>query len=167
MRDRHVPIAPSAPRTTPATPDGGSQGNGRHRAITLLVSWALSLNQALDECAREFAGLSHPQAEILIHVARAEPATLRMSELAELAVISRSGLTYSVEQLELRGLVARAPSVTDGRVVLVGLTAAGRQLARTLEPELDAVLDARFYARLPPAQVTQLEASLDLLQARP
>lgn len=158
MRASDAPAVRPAPSAAP--------GGVRHQAITRLVSWALALNQALDECARRVAGLSHPQAEILIHVARAEPATLRMSELAELAVISRSGLTYSVEQLETRGLVARAPSVTDGRVVLVGLTDAGRQLARTLEPELEAVLHARFYARLAPAQVAQLEELLGLLTAR-
>ena len=47
-----------------------------------------------------------------------------MSDLADVIIVSRSGLTYQVTQLEQAGLVRRAKSPSDDRGVLAILTPA-------------------------------------------
>lgn len=51
-----------------------------------------------------------------------------MSDLAEKVLVSRSRMTYRVDHLIRRGLVARARSSEDGRGVVAQLTAAGSEL---------------------------------------
>lgn len=52
--------------------------------------------------------------------------SLRMSRLAEAALLSRSGLTRIVDELEAQGLVRREIDEDDGRVWLATLTRRGR-----------------------------------------
>src|ERR1700753_865440 len=49
-----------------------------------------------------------------------------MNELGRLLGLDKSSVTGLVDRAERRGLVARVPSTSDRRVVLVELTAAGR-----------------------------------------
>jgi MarR family transcriptional regulator, lower aerobic nicotinate degradation pathway regulator len=51
-----------------------------------------------------------------------------MNELARLLGLDKSSVTGLVDRAERRGLVARAPSATDRRAVLVSLTDHGRSL---------------------------------------
>ncbi len=48
--------------------------------------------------------------------------------LGKLLALDKSSVSGLVERAERRGLVARAPSPTDGRAVQVGLTDDGRSL---------------------------------------
>src|SRR5436190_242923 len=52
---------------------------------------------------------------------------LRMTELADKALISRSGMTRRVARLVDEGLVARCSAETDARGVVVSLTVAGEE----------------------------------------
>ena len=52
-----------------------------------------------------------------------------MNGLARLLGLEKSSVTGLVDRAERRGLVVRVPSSTDGRAVLVSLTAEGRSLA--------------------------------------
>jgi DNA-binding MarR family transcriptional regulator len=51
---------------------------------------------------------------------------LRMSDLAQAALLSRSGLTRIVDELEAQQLVVREPDDDDGRVLVAKLTRRGR-----------------------------------------
>ena len=55
---------------------------------------------------------------------------LRMSELADVALLSRSGLTRIVDELEGLELVTREPDEQDGRVLLATITPLGRRRLR-------------------------------------
>jgi DNA-binding MarR family transcriptional regulator len=55
--------------------------------------------------------------------------TPTMNQLATLLGLDKSSVTGLVDRAERRGLVARTPSATDRRAVLVGLTTEGRMLA--------------------------------------
>ncbi|WP_058235838.1 MarR family winged helix-turn-helix transcriptional regulator [Devriesea agamarum] len=59
--------------------------------------------------------LSLPEYEILVRLSEAEGRHLRMSELAEQIVHSRSRLTHTVARLERRGYVERIRCANDGR----------------------------------------------------
>jgi MarR family transcriptional regulator, lower aerobic nicotinate degradation pathway regulator len=69
--------------------------------------------------------LSLPATRLLGVLRDREPS---MNELARLLELDKSSVTGLVDRAERRGLVARVPSPTDRRAVLVRLTDAGRIL---------------------------------------
>ncbi|MFI0466787.1 MarR family winged helix-turn-helix transcriptional regulator [Saccharopolyspora sp. 5N102] len=88
----------------------------------------------VEQQLREQAGLSHPQYEILVRLAAEPDGEMRMTELAQRVVTSKSGLTYQVTQLEKADLVRRRTCDTDDRGVIAGLTDAGREKLREAAP---------------------------------
>jgi DNA-binding MarR family transcriptional regulator len=54
----------------------------------------------------------------------------RLSDLAAAERVTQPGMTQLVSRLERAGLARRRPDPADGRVVLVGVTGAGRDLLR-------------------------------------
>lgn len=82
----------------------------------------------LDEQLRrglEQHDLSHPEYEILVRLSEAPGRVLRMSELADGVVNSRSRLTHTVGRIERAGWVRRQPCPADGRGVECLLTDEG------------------------------------------
>ena len=73
------------------------------------------LDRKIEQQLKQDAGLSHAQYEILSRLAATPGGQLRMSELADVIIVSRSGLTYQITQLEKAGLVRRAPCPSDER----------------------------------------------------
>jgi DNA-binding MarR family transcriptional regulator len=70
-------------------------------------------------------GFSHDEYEILVNLSESPCHAVRMSELAESVVNSRSRLTHTVGRLESRGYVRREASPDDRRGVLCRMTAEG------------------------------------------
>ncbi len=88
----------------------------------------------LEQQLKDDAGLSHTQYEILVHLSAAPGGALRMADLAERLVTSKSGLTYQVAQLEKAGLVERRSCPTDVRGVFANLTRDGLAALRAAAP---------------------------------
>ena len=63
--------------------------------------------------------------DVLVQLVEAPGHRLRMTELAEAVLLSRSGVTRLVDRLERAGLVSRCPVAGDGRGVAAELTEAG------------------------------------------
>ena len=61
--------------------------------------------------------ISLAEYEALLHLARAEEGRLRMSDLADPLLLSRSGVTRLVDRLEASGEVERAPARPTRAVV--------------------------------------------------
>jgi DNA-binding MarR family transcriptional regulator len=57
-----------------------------------------------------------------------EPELPAVSELRARVVMSSGGIALAIDRLDRKGLVRRKPSPSDGRAVLVQLTADGRRL---------------------------------------
>lgn len=74
------------------------------------------LSRSFDARLREAHGLSLSEFDVLMQLAGAPSRRLTMSRLAELALVTPSGMTRAVERLEREGLVAREPSSRDRRV---------------------------------------------------
>ncbi|WP_394215472.1 MarR family winged helix-turn-helix transcriptional regulator [Brachybacterium vulturis] len=72
--------------------------------------------------------------EILVRLSEAENMFLRMSELADKVVHSRSRLTHTVSRMEKRGLVERVRCTDDGRGRQAQLTEAGEAMLRRAAP---------------------------------
>src|SRR5690242_2474323 len=80
----------------------------RERGLWLAFIEASHLiERLLDQRLRSENGLAYGQYEILMRLSRAPGRRMRMTELADQAVTTKSGLTYQVTQLEKAGLVHR------------------------------------------------------------
>ena len=69
--------------------------------------------------------LSLPSYDVLVQLSEAPHRRLRMTELAERVLLSRSGLTRLVDRLEREGLVGRQACPSDARGTHAVLTDAG------------------------------------------
>src|SRR5437667_12150095 len=98
------------------------------------------------ELQRE-TGLALADFVVLAQLAMAH-GELRMTELADRALISRSGMSRRVARLADEGLVRRDKAGTDGRGVVVALTEAGiARLAETTPAHARGILKL-FVAQL-------------------
>jgi DNA-binding MarR family transcriptional regulator len=91
----------------------------------LLIAHA-RVNHELDRELRESTPLHLGRYEVLLILATAEGERLRMSELADALVLSRSAATRTVDRLERDGMVERSVCDSDRRGTEVSLTDAGR-----------------------------------------
>ena len=76
--------------------------------------------------ALEKIGLTVPKFRALIVISRLKSAVT--SEVAHLSSVDRTTLTRTIDQLVADGLVHRAPSPTDRRVIRLSLSEAGEQM---------------------------------------
>lgn len=98
------------------------------------IEGSLRLETELDERLRENTGLSLMDYHLLMLLAEAPHHRLRMSELADKMVFSRSRITYQITSMAKRGLVAREPVPEDGRGYRAVLTATGMDTLRQAMP---------------------------------
>jgi DNA-binding MarR family transcriptional regulator len=120
---------------------------GRVDEDTVLIMAGLArLSRTIDEVYRadlHSFGLTYSEYTAL-HTLRIEGPPYRMSpsRINEALALSSGGVTKTVDRLESAGLVRRTPDPSDGRGVLVELTARGRKMAAKI---FDAGLEK--YAR--------------------
>ena len=89
---------------------------------------------------------------------------VRITALADHLGLEKSTMTGLVDRAEKRGLLARAPSATDGRAVDVLLTPKGEELVGPIHGRF-AELVAPLIGTLPPAERLSLRASLERMLA--
>jgi DNA-binding MarR family transcriptional regulator len=124
------------------------------------------LERAIEQQLKRDAGLSHAQYEILSRLGSADGGAMRMSDLAEVVIVSRSGLTYQVTQLERAGLVCRGKDRSDDRGVLAAVTDAGRAALSRAAPGHVRVVREFLIDALTPAQRAALTGGLATARAR-
>jgi DNA-binding MarR family transcriptional regulator len=72
--------------------------------------------------------------DVLLQLAEAPGRRLRMAELADRVLLSRSGLTRLIDRLQAEGLVRREPSPDDARGTFTVLTSAGFERLKAAAP---------------------------------
>jgi DNA-binding MarR family transcriptional regulator len=92
------------------------------------------MHDQLDKELLEAHGLSIGDYAVLVHLSEASGFELRMSELADRLLLSRSGLTRRVDGLVKSELVSRQACRSDRRGALAQLTPAGLQRLREAAP---------------------------------
>ncbi len=112
-------------------------------------------------------GLSVADIDVLIQLAAAEGGTLRMSDLADRVVISRSGMTRRVDRLEEAGLVRRASCSEDRRGAYAIITPEGRTRLEDALPVHLRGIEQHFVSRLTADDLTCLRDSLGKLTSGP
>jgi DNA-binding MarR family transcriptional regulator len=85
---------------------------------------------------------------------------LRMRELAEHVVLSRSNLTRLADRLEQAGLIERAAAAEDRRGAYCVITAAGRALRKRMWPVYQAAVERHFGAFVSEREAVQLGETL-------
>ena len=80
------------------------------------------------------SGLPLPWYDVLLQLVEAPKRRLRMAELADRVLLSRSGLTRLVDRLQAEGYVVRERSADDARGTYTVLTRAGFDALRLAAP---------------------------------
>jgi DNA-binding MarR family transcriptional regulator len=104
------------------------------------------------------SGIPHGYYEILVNLSEAPGRSLRMSQLAEASISSRSRLSHAVARLEERGWVERLDCATDRRGQIAHLTDAGFAALDAAAPGHVEQVRRSVFDRLTADQVAQLEA---------
>jgi DNA-binding MarR family transcriptional regulator len=136
------------------------------RAYAALIASSTLLQRAVERNLREQAELTQVQFEILMNLSNAGDSGIRMAQLADALIVSRSGLSYQVTQLESRGWITRERSADDERGVVARITPEGdRMRQRVYAGHIDIVRRA-FLDAVEPAELATVTAALERVVGR-
>lgn len=121
------------------------------------------LPQVLDRALKAETGLKHAHYAILVTLAGQDDRAIPMTELAQIAGLSRSRLSHAIDSLEELGWVTRTSCSTDKRTLTAALTDAGRELLRGAAPVHVAQIRELIFDPLTDAEREQLGAILTKL----
>jgi DNA-binding MarR family transcriptional regulator len=108
-------------------------------------------------------GLSFNDFEALLHLGRADGNRLRRIDLAELLMLSPSGVTRLLDGLEATGLIENVHCPSDARVTWAKLTAEGIETLECVGVNHTKVMRSLFQGSLDEAEVAQLSELLGKL----
>ena len=104
--------------------------------------------------------------DVLWAIETAPEGRLRMSELAERVVVSRSNLSRLADRLEAGGLIRREPCAGDRRGYYCAITDAGRALRGRMWPVYRREIDRLFGRLLGDDEARVIGESLERIAAR-
>jgi len=133
-------------------------GRGLQAWRALLRAHATLLRQ-LETDLESKTGLALADYDVLAQLAIAG-GSLRMAELADRALISRSGMTRRVTRLVQEGLVRREHSDADGRGVVIQLTNSGLDRLSVAAPVHVRGVSDLFLAKLDDQELAVVESAL-------
>jgi DNA-binding MarR family transcriptional regulator len=107
---------------------------GERRAWLAFLRAHAVVTRALEADLVAHAGMSSDDYEVLVQLANAPDRRLRMSELADRVLLSRSGITRLVDRLVDDGHLAREHCPSDARGAFAVLTDAGLARLREATP---------------------------------
>jgi DNA-binding MarR family transcriptional regulator len=110
----------------------------------------------LDRQLTDEQGLPASSYEVLLRLAEAPSGTMRMKDIADSLLLSRSGLSRVVDELERKGYVTRQPCPTDARGTEAVITRSGRSAFRKAQNSHLRSVRAEFLDKLSEAQLREL-----------
>jgi DNA-binding MarR family transcriptional regulator len=120
----------------------------------------IKLLERLDHELQQRSQLSLTDFDILSKLADAEGTRLRMSELADLVLVSRSRLTYRVDRLVDLDYVSREECEDDRRGLFATLTDTGAKALAVAGPGHWADIRAWFLDAMDPADLDRMAVVL-------
>jgi DNA-binding MarR family transcriptional regulator len=136
----------------------------RLRTWRLYFESALALVDVLDAELERDAGIPLRWYDALVHLEET-PDGLRMNELAERILYSKSGFTRVVDRMEEAGLVRRVRPENDRRSILVLLTDAGRKTMERARRHHRHGIEQHFSRHLTDAHIRTLTRALEKISA--
>lgn len=130
---------------------------GEAQAWRPYIESSVRLQTLLDERLRESTGLTLIEYHLLMLLSDAPDHRLRMSEIAEKMVFSRSRITYQITSMAKRGLVLREPVPEDGRGYRAVLTATGVDVLRRAVPLHSESVRELFFDHIRPEELDCIE----------
>jgi DNA-binding MarR family transcriptional regulator len=97
-----------------------------------------------------------PSYDVLLQLAESPQRRLRMTDLADRVLLSRSGLTRLVDRLSAEGLVSREACPDDARGTFTVITDAGLDRLREAAPTHLSGVEEYVTSRLSPAELDAL-----------
>ncbi|MEU5884895.1 MarR family winged helix-turn-helix transcriptional regulator [Spirillospora sp. NPDC047279] len=105
--------------------------------------------------------------DVLMHLGEAPHGRLRMNDLADRVLLSRSGLTRLVDRLQREGLVGRESCSSDARGLFAVLTPAGHARLAAATPTYQQGVRDYVLSRLDDDDLRQFGMILDKLADEP
>ena len=144
--------------------DGGSLAPEELAAWRGFLRAHSALTRALDAELVAEHGLSLSAYEVLLFLAEAPGGLMRMSELADSVLLSRSGLTRLVDRLEREGLVRREACPSDLRGQNAIVTDRGREVFAAARRTHLAGVRERYLRRFSGDELSALAALWERLE---
>ena len=121
----------------------------------------------LDTHLRTASGMPLAWYDVLLELAGEPDGRLRLSDLADRAVLSRARISRVVDELVSAGLVEKTPNPLDKRSSYAVITGAGRERQRRAAPRYVREIESLFPRDLTNADLRRLKAVLDrVMEAR-
>ena len=109
---------------------------------------------------QEATGLPLAWYDVLLELNRAPRRRLRMRQLGERVVLSRTRVSRIVDDLVADGLVTREADPADARAMFAVITTDGRQVLRRAAPVYLRAIEQHFAARLERAELEAVHRGL-------
>ena len=113
-------------------------------AWRLFITLHTKIIEVIDADLQSAGGIPLQHYDVLIELFEAEGKQLRMYELAQRVVLSRSSITRLVDQLAKQGLLIRKTDPEDRRGSYAVLTEAGETALRSSWPFYSEAIQRRF-----------------------
>lgn len=154
----HEPLG--EPRVEPRWLDDGEQ-----QAWRAFLTANRLLFERLERELQQCSGMPHAYYEILVRLSEAPDRKMRMSELAQQSLFSRSRLSHAMRRLEEEGWLRREGCDTDRRGAHAILTDAGFAALQAAAPKHVEGVRAHLFDQLTSEQVQQLHSISDAIVA--
>jgi DNA-binding MarR family transcriptional regulator len=159
-------VASAEPAIPPARSELVPSHDPRLRSWIAFLRAHAAVTRRLESELQEAQGLSLADYDALLQLSRAPSARLRMNELADRLVLTRSGVSRLVDRLVLDGFVERARCSTDARGAFAVLTPSGRQRLEAAVPTHLRGVAEHFLAGLPEEDREPFTHALEQVLAR-
>jgi DNA-binding MarR family transcriptional regulator len=120
-----------------------------------------ALVPVIDQRLQASTGLSLAWYDVLLELNAADERRLRMSDLGDRVVLSRTRVSRLVDEMERAGLVTREANPDDGRSAYAVMTSEGRRVFRRAAPAYLAAIEDEFAATLSTSDLATVRRILD------
>jgi DNA-binding MarR family transcriptional regulator len=124
------------------------------------------LTRRLDEELRAEHDLSLAEYDALLSIAEAPDRRIRMRQLADRVILSKSGVTRLIDRLVLDGLVQRDVCLSDARGAEAVLTTAGLDRLRRASRTHLRGIDEHFLSAIDEADLSVIQRSMRAVSER-
>jgi DNA-binding MarR family transcriptional regulator len=131
------------------------------RAWSALLRTHAALVPEIDRSLQQAVGLPLGWYDVLLELAAAPDRRLRMSDLGQRVVLSRTRVSRIVDELVAEGLVRRQDNPADRRSAYATLTEAGFARFRQAVPHYLSAIEDQFAARLTAAELRCISTALE------
>jgi DNA-binding MarR family transcriptional regulator len=132
------------------------------QAWSALLRLHAKLVPVIDGELKRATGMPLSWYDVLLELNAAPDRRLRMFDLGEAVVLSRTRVSRVVDELVAAGFVARVPNPDDGRSAFAELTGAGRQAFRKVAPVYLESIRRHLGGRLSRPVAAELRRILEL-----